>query len=440
MQIAFFTLITFRWLFQALFTPKHSSTEPQDSITALLLLSYVVFLTLAATLGEITITSLVLLSAAVTLRTLAVYQLKDQFSYPCKPTEQFTIVNQGIYSLHKNPLLLGFWMELAIFIGILPLIFVAKVMLALMCGLICAWHAHVDNNYLLLKSEPYVKYWQKTSNIVLNWFLPERAKLLDRKHFCFNMFGLYLFIGSCTAIIFAIGHGLTITLIAITLIMATTGSFIFFYINTTRKKFNMGFSFYGGLITGVLTLLFYSYINNILLFTTLNLATASFAIAHAISHIGHIAEGCCHGSIQKNYRLYDLMNRDPQQSINLLFNKNESITAPTLMIEALALCIIGFLCVFLMPYALVIWLVGYGVLSILMQGVQQESGNISKCILSLVLLIAGILIAEYMWTVNLYTIIPKWSAPSWEVGILAVLIALLFAMVQSLRIKPATVS
>jgi prolipoprotein diacylglyceryltransferase len=263
----------------------------------------------------------------------------------------------------------------------------AKIMLIIICGLICAWHAHIDNNYLLLSSKPYVEYWQKTSNVILNWFFPEQAILPMSNGFNINIFILYFFLGSGCAIIFALAQGLSFTLVASCAILSTGASWIF------RRT---GLALYASVISVALLLLLYCYFYHLPVINFFNIASACFVMAHAITRIGCIAEGCCYGMVQNNYQPYYLIYRDPLQQINLSFNTPENIATPTALIEALVLCFIAFLCVLLLPYALVIWLIAYGTLSILMQSVQQNSSNVLRCLINLSLLSTGIFLAEYL--------------------------------------------
>jgi phosphatidylglycerol---prolipoprotein diacylglyceryl transferase len=73
-----------------------------------------------------------------------------------------------------------------------------------------------------------------------------------------------------------------------------------FYMANPREIFSVatfqsGGTFYGGVVGGVLTILFYTHFQKMPLLPTLDTCAAALPIGHAIGRLGCFAAGCCYG-------------------------------------------------------------------------------------------------------------------------------------------------
>ena len=397
---------------------------------------YVVTASVASIECEISYLALGLLCVGVILRFIGLHALKLNFSYSAKKQNKLEVVKTGIYRFHRNPLLLGYWLELAAFTSVLPWPPLARLMLMAVFGLLCAWHAHEDNNQFSNGSSEYRRYLEDTGNGILSLFFPEKARVVDTRHLQLDTFGAYSFVAALTAQIIALGYGIGFDLFLWVLPGVFFGAAIYWKLTVKTTLQKIGFSFYGGLIGGVFLASLYFVVTKS--FSSEILATMSIAlvVGHAIGRLGCVGHGCCTGEAQREYAPFYIKYRDPLQRINRACGNTSSFCYPTVLIEALGQFVIAVFCILWMEYAPGIWLVGYGALRVIIQSLRIESGDITRILPSIVLMTSGCFAFAYLPPAQL----GAWHSPApYQIGI-ATIIAASMAMGYGFRIKGQSAS
>ncbi|MBW1792046.1 MAG: prolipoprotein diacylglyceryl transferase [Deltaproteobacteria bacterium] len=100
------------------------------------------------------------------------------------------------------------------------------------------------------------------------------------------------------------------------------GAYVFDWLIGNNTFFHSGFTFYGGLIAGLIFYLCfsYTYLPREIIWPSLNAAVIPLLCAHAIGRVGCFFSGCCYGKdISANNLLSHFFNVHPTQLYEALF-------------------------------------------------------------------------------------------------------------------------
>lgn len=419
-----------RWLLQGLHARERALGGPQDLITACLIIAYTILAVVSLLVGEVTTGAVLILAAGVAIRAAAISAIGPQFSNSVHPLPS-SLVARGIYRYHRNPLLLSLWLELMAFALTLPVSLGTQLVIVVLCGLLCAWHAHEDNNRLFETSADYRAYAAKTGNFFLALLFPERPVLIRHPRFTFDTYAGYAFVGLTLGQIVALGYGMPLQLFIIALPAAILGAAVYWRLTAWPPRGHIGFSFFGGLLTAVLLATVYLHFVGRLTAAFFAIGAIAVATAHAVMRIGCLAHGCCTGAPVPAYQPYYVVYRDPLQKINVLRGSTLSYCAPTIVFEVAAQFLILLACSFWPAYALVIWCFGYGATRTIVQSVRTDAGHSLQTAMCVLLLITGCLAVTCIPAADELT----WSFPDLASCMTAVVLATWLSAALGLQIR-----
>jgi len=393
--VLFWVVIAARWVLHLILAGKSARAGPRDVITAVLLVIYLGLGTTALVSGTAGPTAVAAVVISLLIRSFALLALRENFDYSAHRRGESRPLAGGVFEIHRNPLLLGYWCELAGFSLCLPLSPISIGLIVITSGVLCAWHAHEDNNQLTASIAAYPAYRDSTSNFPLTLVIPERARIFDSARLHVDTFGAYAFcallIGQLVAMSFGVPPGLALVVIP----AACLGALTYWKVTTNQKKIRVGFSFFGGLCGATLAGAgFLAWHNQI---TPAILAAIAFGIAvgHPFGRIGCIAHGCCTGSPTDSRERYSIAYRDPMQRINRIHDTAQISCTPTVVLEALGQLGLALACSLWVHLSLPIWLIGYGSLRTVVQSLRAESGDLTRVAPSAILLVLGCALTTY---------------------------------------------
>ena len=209
MTALFWGLLALRWLLHLLLTGRSAFRAPRDWLSHTLLGAYLALGIPAYLVGAPSWAAIALLAGGALVRSSGLSTMRGAFNYSVdQGRDEF--VSSGLYRRHRNPLILGYWAELAAFALTLPLAPPAQLLIVLLGGILCAWHAHEDNNRFAERSPQYAQYLRRTGNALLNLVFPERAHLPIGRHWRLDLSSLYLaagvFAGLLTMLVYGLPH------------------------------------------------------------------------------------------------------------------------------------------------------------------------------------------------------------------------------------------
>lgn len=429
-QLTFFLLVGLRWALHFFYTTAKAKV-PEDIISSLLAIVYLYLCLFAMLIGDPSSLSFTLLLAAILLRTYALAVLGTSFDYSVDYQLDQAIVVKGPYRIHRNPLLLGYWLELLAFISCLNLPYASLIALAIFSGILCGWHAHEDNNRFLNSSEDYQQYLARTGNAILNLIFPETPIMIKTRRFHIDTSAAYASLGLLVGVIFSLGYGISVNLFIFAIPSALVLSFVYWKITSFTSPLNYGFSFFGGLFGGFIATVLYLSGNHDSNFHNWTILGAAVAFGHPIGRLGCIAYGCCTGKPSKEHRPYYMAYRNREHRINKIQGTIETYCFPTVLIEALGQLVIAFLVGFWLKYSLPIWLIGYGSLRIFVQTIRTESRDITRVSIAVSMIVIGVLTVRYLPE---DLIILTWNMPSMVEVLIATAIAMLLGAGLGLRV------
>lgn len=233
MGLLIFILVLFiRWVSHTLLTSRSTWTGPQDLLSAVLFVLYVLLL-ICGLLGNIIPVAIATLCIATVIRVITLSSLRSGFAFDVAPRTELIITRCGINSLTRNPLIISYWIELTAF-AMCSLLF--KGLVILVCGLFCGWHAHEDNNRLYASSVAYREYFRTTSNWPLSVCFPERARIFDINIIRLDTFAVYAFAGFFLGSVVIVGYGVSIVFLILTLPTSFAGAFLYWNLTSKRRK------------------------------------------------------------------------------------------------------------------------------------------------------------------------------------------------------------
>jgi len=389
LTLAFVAVLAARWTAHVALTRHSAGENPGEVITVMLLAAYLGLGAMTFSIGTIGGLAIALLMAGAALRIGGILQLRRNFAYSAAPGADIKLIDTGIYGRHRNPLLLGYALELIAFVVTLPIGFLPACALAAFCLFICAWHAAEDNKQLLLHIKGYPDYASRVGNAVLDWVWPSRAKLIDNERMSFDTYGLYIFIGFLAAQIATTGYGVDPFIHFAVMPAAVIGAFGYWRLTRRDKNVRFGFAFFGGLMGASAAAILFLHLTGSLNLHTLNLLGLGVALGHGIGRFGCIGHGCCTGRDMGGPGPLVVLYPDPRQRINRVLGKDHSYCFPTVVLEILGQTLIVMLIGFFLERGISIWMIGYGTLRMLIQSVRREAGDITRIIPAGVLIAAG---------------------------------------------------
>lgn len=389
LTLLFLAILAVRWTAHVALTRHCARENPGDVITVVLLAAYLMLGGMAFAVGTIDWLVVALLGSGALLRIGGIFQLRKNFAYSAAPGADIRLIDSGLYGVHRNPLLLGYALELIAFVVALPIGFVSAMALAAFCLFICAWHAAEDNKQLLLHIKGYPDYATRVGNAVLNWVWPSKARLIDNERMSFDTYGLYIFIGFLAAQIATTGYGLDPFIHLALMPAAVIGAFGYWRLTRRDKNVKFGFAFFGGLMGASAAALLFLHFTDSLNLHALNLLGLGVALGHGIGRFGCIGHGCCTGRDMGAPLPLVVLYPDPKQRINRVLGKDHSYCFPTVVLEILGQTLIVLLIGFFLERGISIWMLGYGTLRMLTQSVRREAGDITRIIPAGVLIAAG---------------------------------------------------
>ena len=387
--IVFAVILGIRWSAHIALTRHRAGENPGDVITVLLLAAYLGLGVAAFSIGTIDWSAIALLAIGSALRIGGILQLRKNFAYSAAPGADIQLIDTGIYGRHRNPLLLGYALELIAFVVTLPIGFLPVCTLSAFCLFICAWHAAEDNKQLLLYIKGYPDYASRVGNAVLDWVWPTRAKLIDNERMSFDTYGLYIFVGFLAAQIATTGYGVDPFIHFAVMPAAVIGAFGYWRLTRRDKNVRFGFAFFGGLMGASAAAILFLYLTGALNLHTLNLLGLGVALGHGIGRFGCIGHGCCTGRDRGRPGPWVVLYPDPNQRINRVLGTDHSYCFPTVVMEILGQTLILLMIGFFLERGISIWMIGYGTLRMLTQSVRREAGDITRIVPAGVLVAAG---------------------------------------------------
>ncbi len=430
----FTALLAIRWSLQLLLVGSPSFHGPKDVLTASLLLAYLVLGALSFAVGEFNWRNSGLLAIAVVVRTAALVKVRNRFSHSVMVENRTSVITGGIYGYHRNPLLLGLWLELSAFALTLPLPFAGYVFLILLVGFLCTWHAQEDNNRLTDAFRAYRTYFEHgPTNFPLNIVFPTRTRIIDATHFHIDTYGLYACVGIFFGEMVAIGFGVPVSLFFWVLPGVFAGALWYWQIASGTSVLRAGFFIFGGIAGGVVITCLYLWVHDSLSVESLSAMTLALVSGHAIGRIGCMAHGCCTGKPLPERQPYFFAYRDPASRVNRIRNVNSSWCFPAVQLEALAQVTLALVCFIRPQYALSIGLVGYGSLRVMTQTLRMESGDPTRVAVAGLMVLGGIVAAVFAGgTSDL-----DWTIPSTIDSTTALLLAIATACGSGVRLHPS---
>lgn len=346
-----------------------------------LLAAYLCLGGMAFSVGTIDWLAVGILGLGAALRIGGIVQLHTNFAYSAAPGEDIKLIDTGLYGLHRNPLLLGYALELIAFAVTLPIGFLSTCTLAAFSLFICAWHAAEDNKQLLVRVPGYPEYAQRVGNGVLDWVWPTKARLIDNDRLSFDTYGLYIFVGFVAAQVLTTGYGVDPFIHLAVMPAAVIGAFGYWRLTRRDKQMKFGFAFFGELMGASAAVIAFLHFTNSLNLATLNVLGLGVALGHGIGRFGCLGHGCCTGKDMGAPLPLVVLYPDSRQRINRVLGKDHSYCFPTVVIEILGQT--------LLVLVISLWMIGYGTLRMLTQSVRREAGDITRIIPAGVLIAAG---------------------------------------------------
>jgi protein-S-isoprenylcysteine O-methyltransferase Ste14/prolipoprotein diacylglyceryltransferase len=429
-HLAFCLLFSLRWGLQLALAGRRALVGPKDLITASMTPVYLVLCTSALVFGTIGPVSVALMAASLFIRTLALLVLRSHFSYSVTGDSSPALICRGIYCFHRNPLLVGFGLEMVAFSLTLPIAPLSIGLIVLVCLVLCAWHAHEDNNRLASHSEEYRVYMVRSRNWLLDLVFPETARLVQNRVMRFDTYAAYTFVALVIGQFIALGYGVSLGLFLSSLPAAFLGALCYWKVTARNSKMRFGFSFIGGLLGAAVAGGLFLYFSDSINATTLAAVALAVSAAHGVGKIGCLAHGCCTGRPNATHLPYFVGYRDPAQRINRVEGTAEIFCAPTVVFEVLGLLTIGLIASVWPSFALPIWLIGYGTLRTIAQSRRIEAGDPTRVAPCAILIILGCLAMGYLPTPTAL----QWTAPTEGNVAGAIGIAALVSAAYGLRI------
>lgn len=389
LTLLFIAILALRWIAHIAFTRHSAGENPGDIITVILLAAYLGLGGMAFSIGTVDWLAVSILAVGAALRIGGIVQLHKNFAYSAAPGEDIRLIDTGLYGVHRNPLLLGYALELIAFSVTLPIGFLSTCALVAFCLFICAWHAAEDNKQLLVHIKGYPQYAERVGNGILDWVWPSKAKLIDNERISFDTYGLYVFVGFLAAQILTTGYGVDPFIHLAVMPAAVIGAFGYWRLTRRDQNVRFGFAFFGGLMGASAAVVAFLYFTDSLNLSTLNILGLAVALGHGIGRFGCLGHGCCTGRDMGEPLPLVVLYPDPKQRINRVLGKSHSYCFPTVVLEIIGQTLLVLAISFFMEYGISLWMIGYGTLRMLTQCVRREAGDITRIIPAGILIVAG---------------------------------------------------
>ncbi|NKB72675.1 MAG: hypothetical protein GKR89_36860 [Candidatus Latescibacteria bacterium] len=206
MSELFWGLLALRWLLHLLLIGRSAVNMPRDWLSHALLAAYLALGMPALLVGIPSWPAVALLAAGTLIRSSGLWTMRGAFDYSVDQSQD-TFVSSGLYRRHRNPLILGYWAELAAFALSLPLTPPVHLLLILLGGILCAWHAHEDNNRFAVRTPRYEAYLQQTGNALLNLVFAQRSYISISRTWGLDLASLYLAGGLWAGLLIWLAYG-----------------------------------------------------------------------------------------------------------------------------------------------------------------------------------------------------------------------------------------